>query len=77
MHIEKKKKSYKRKARYSSKFFVAAKLTTPEVQLLQKRHLHEGNSAQVPSSPDHSEGFRSIVNQKISYGCEQESQDLI
>jgi hypothetical protein len=23
------------------------------------------------------EGFRSIVNQKISYGCEQESQDLI
>jgi hypothetical protein len=24
-----------------------------------------------------SEGFRSIVNQKISYGCEQESQDLI
>jgi hypothetical protein len=23
------------------------------------------------------EGFRSIVNQKNSYGCEQESQDLI
>jgi hypothetical protein len=23
------------------------------------------------------EGFRSIVNQKISYGCEQEKQDLI
>jgi hypothetical protein len=23
------------------------------------------------------EGFRSIVNQKISYGCERESQDLI
>jgi hypothetical protein len=23
------------------------------------------------------EGFRSIVNQKISYECEQESQDLI
>jgi hypothetical protein len=23
------------------------------------------------------EGFRSIVNQKISYGCEQQSQDLI
>jgi hypothetical protein len=23
------------------------------------------------------EGFRSIVNQKISYGCEQESQDPI
>jgi hypothetical protein len=25
----------------------------------------------------HAEGFRSIVNQKNSYGCEQESQDLI
>jgi hypothetical protein len=25
----------------------------------------------------HCEGFWSIVNQKISYGCEQESQDLI
>jgi hypothetical protein len=24
-----------------------------------------------------SEGFRSIVNQRFSYGCEQESQDLI
>jgi hypothetical protein len=24
-----------------------------------------------------SEGFRSIVNQKISYGCEQANQDLI
>jgi hypothetical protein len=23
------------------------------------------------------EGFRSIVNQKISYGCKQESHDLI
>jgi hypothetical protein len=23
------------------------------------------------------EGFRNIVKQKISYGCEQESQDLI
>jgi hypothetical protein len=23
------------------------------------------------------EGFRSIINQKNSYGCEQESQDLI
>jgi hypothetical protein len=26
---------------------------------------------------EYSEGFRSIVNQKNSYGCEQESQDLI
>jgi hypothetical protein len=25
----------------------------------------------------HYEGFHSIVNQKISYGCEQEGQDLI
>jgi hypothetical protein len=24
-----------------------------------------------------SDGFRSIVNQKNSYGCEQESQDII
>jgi hypothetical protein len=31
--------------------------------------------ADSASGPD--EGFRSIVNQKISYGCEQESQDLI
>jgi hypothetical protein len=31
--------------------------------------------ARPPS--DVPDGFRSIVNQKNSYGCEQESQDLI
>jgi hypothetical protein len=36
-----------------------------------------GNNSSLQVSLLVTEGFRSIVNQKISYGCEQESQDLI
>jgi hypothetical protein len=35
------------------------------------------NALMLQPAPYDPEGFRSIVNQKISYGCEQESQDLI
>jgi hypothetical protein len=37
----------------------------------------DGHFAYDAMEDDSVEGFRSIVNQKISYGCEQESQDLI
>jgi hypothetical protein len=36
-----------------------------------------GATSATPTSAMDREGFRSIVNQKNSYGCEQESQDLI
>jgi hypothetical protein len=40
--------------------------------------LEDGNfSMDEPRIDDIPEGFRSIVNQRFSYECEQESQDLI
>jgi hypothetical protein len=60
MHTAKsKKKNYKKeeKSRYSDLFSwnnsTNTTKTPPEVQLLQKRRLQEGNGAQAPSSPVH------------------------
>jgi hypothetical protein len=56
-HNQKKRKNTKKeKSRYSDQFLKTADettRTTPEVQLLQKRCLQEGNRAQAPSSLDH------------------------
>jgi hypothetical protein len=50
-HNQKRKKNYKNeKSRFSS---TNTTKTALEVQLLQKRRLQEGNTAQAPSLPDH------------------------
>jgi hypothetical protein len=63
--------------------------TQPQPRILDKRQAFKIQNKKIPAityialqnktgSPQAwAEGFRSIVNQKISYGCEQESQDLI
>jgi hypothetical protein len=40
-------------------------------------HLHKQRQIEKNMCSTEVEGIRSIVNQKISYWCEQESQDLI